>query len=272
MKISSKIKSTEPLNIEQDLALLLTATIDIKGMPKAYPTVPEQRQEDYYNSLKYYITHHPRIRKIVFVENSGYPLDRVREAVRENPYQKEVEFISLTCNDFPRKFGKGYGESLLIEQGFANSNLIREVKYIAKITGRIYLLNLTEILENVRDYYDCLCDFKDQGYILKRIFGEKTASPNSDTRFLVFSKEVYWQYFQPLHQQHKQGCFYFETQYYQAIRQAQNEFKVISRFPIEPKFRGIAGHFQGKDYGSKPEQFKYLIRSVVRQVAPWIHL
>jgi hypothetical protein len=31
------------LNLEQELVLLLTATINIKGMPKAYPTVPEQR-------------------------------------------------------------------------------------------------------------------------------------------------------------------------------------------------------------------------------------
>ncbi len=40
------------MKIHEDLALLLTATIDIKGMPKAYPTGDEQRQEDYYNSLK----------------------------------------------------------------------------------------------------------------------------------------------------------------------------------------------------------------------------
>jgi hypothetical protein len=53
------------LNLEQELVLLLTATINIKGMPKAYPTVPEQRQEDYYNSLKYYINFHPRIKKVL---------------------------------------------------------------------------------------------------------------------------------------------------------------------------------------------------------------
>ena len=40
-------------DIEKDFALLLTATIDIKGMPKAYPTVPEKRQEDYFNSVNY---------------------------------------------------------------------------------------------------------------------------------------------------------------------------------------------------------------------------
>jgi hypothetical protein len=105
------------LNLEQELVLLLTATINIKGMPKAYPTVPEQRQEDYYNSLKYYINFHPRIKKILFVENSGWPLERLQETTQENPHNKQIEFISLDANDFPRNFGKGYGETLLIEQG-----------------------------------------------------------------------------------------------------------------------------------------------------------
>lgn len=258
--------------IFDNLALLLTATIDIKGMPKAYPTIPEQRQQDYYNSLKYYVNNHPKINKIVFVENSGWNLDFLKEAIAENPHQKQIEFISLNCNNFPRKLGKGYGETLLIEKGIEQSFLIKEVSHIAKITGRIFLLNMTEILEKVKEDYDCLCDFKDQGYIIKRLLGEKTANPNSDTRFLVFSKELYHKYFQPLHHQPFARGFYFELQYYNAIIQAQNEFKVINRFPIEPNFRGIAGHFQGKDYGSSTEQIKYIIRSIGRKIAPYIHL
>lgn len=261
-----------PFNIEQDLALLLTASIDIKGMPKAYPSLPEQREKDYYNSLKYYVENHPPIRKIVFVENSGWSLDKIKQAATKNPHNKEIEFISLDCNDFPRSFGKGYGESLLMEQGIERSQLIKSINYLAKITGRIYLLNLAQIITSVQNNYDCLCDFKDQGYLIKRLLGEKTANPNCDTRFLVFSKELYSKYFQPLHQKHQQGCFYFELQYYNAIKKAQREFTVINRFPIEPKFSGIAGHFQGKNYDGKSEQFKYFVRSNLRKIAPWIHL
>lgn len=56
------------LNIENDVALLLTASIDIKGMPRATPSVPEQREEDYFNSLQYYVTNHPKVRRILFVK------------------------------------------------------------------------------------------------------------------------------------------------------------------------------------------------------------
>jgi hypothetical protein len=92
--LASSSSSRAPLSLERDLVLLLTATIDIKGMPKAYPTVPEQRQRDYGNSLRYYLDNHPRVQKILFVENSGWPLDRLREVAGENPLGKQVEFIS----------------------------------------------------------------------------------------------------------------------------------------------------------------------------------
>ncbi|MGD1700237.1 hypothetical protein [Dapis sp. BLCC M229] len=79
------MKKKSQLNIEYDLALVLTATIDIKGMPKAYPTVAEQRQNDYYNSIQYYVNHQPQIRKIIFIENYGWPLEPLKEAIQDNP-------------------------------------------------------------------------------------------------------------------------------------------------------------------------------------------
>lgn len=270
-------RSQDRFNIEQDFALFLTATIDIKGMPKAYPTVPEMRQEDYFNSLKYYIHYHPQVRKIIFVENSGYSLDRVRQVIVDNPHNKEVEFISLNCNEFPRKLGKGYGESLLLEKGLEQSKLIHSVTHFAKMTGRIYLNNLTELLASIRQPYDCLCDYKDQGWRLKQFAGEKSASPHCDTRFLVFRKEFYAEHIKPLHQRHRESagesaCFYLESQFYQAIQKAAASKTVISRFPIEPDFRGVAGHFGGKDYSSSKERAKFKMRLLMRKATPWLHL
>ena len=259
-------------NLEEDLALVLTATIDIKGMPKAYPTVPEQRQEDYFNSLKYYVKNHPRLQKIIFIENSGWPLDRVKEATVDNPYHKQVELISLNCNDFPRQLGKGYGECLLIEKGLEKSKLIESVSYFAKITGRIYLLNLTEILEAVTEPFNCLCDLKEHGWAIRKMWGERQVSPHSDTRFWVCKNEFYNLYIKPLHQQHQQGCFYIETKFYKAIKAAKKQEKIINRLAIEPNFYGIAGHFQGKDYGSRRERIKFIIRSLTRRLLPGLHL
>ncbi|ACK67505.1 conserved hypothetical protein [Rippkaea orientalis PCC 8801] len=270
--LNPRLKINHPLNIEQDFALILTASIDIKGMPKAYPTVAEQRQEDYYNSVKYYVNNQPRIQKIIFIENSGWPLDRVQEAIKDNPHNKKVEFISLNCNDFPRQLGKGYGECLLIEKGLEQSNLIQTVTHFAKITGRIYLKNMTQILERTEEYYDCLCDYKDQGWRIRKLWGEKYVGPHCDTRFLVFSRDFYQNYIKPLHQQHQKGCFYIETQFYDQIKSLEGEQKIINRFAIEPDFQGIAGHFGGKNYSSRKERTKFMIRAWTRKLIPTLHL
>ena len=272
MNYSLEKHNSAELKISQDIALVLTASIDIKGMPKAIPTAAEQRQQDYFNTLKYYINNHPIVRKIIFIENSGWSLDYVMEAAKENPHNKEIEFISLNCNDFPRRFSKGYGECLLIEKGLKKSKLVNSVTHIAKITGRIYLRNLSQLLQYPQKTYDCYCDYKDHGWILRRLWGEKQVSPHCDTRFLVFSKQFYERYLMPLHQQHNEGGFCIETEVYDGIKKAEKEAKVISRFPIEPKFDGVAGHFGGKDYNSKIEKFKFMGRSLNRKILPWLHL
>lgn len=63
-----------------------------------------------------------------------------------------------------------------------------------------------------------------------------------------------------------------ETQFYQGIKQVKDPEQIITRFPIEPRYRGIAGHFGGKNYDSFQEQLKYLSRSVSRKIAPWLHI
>jgi hypothetical protein len=262
----------QTFKINQDFALVLTATIDIKGMPKAYPTVAEQRQEDYYNSVSYYVNNQPQIQKIIFIENSGWPLDRVKEALNNNPYEKTVEFISLDCNDFPREFGKGYGESLLIDRGLEKSSLINTVTHFGKITGRIYLKNMTEILATTEENYDCLCDYKDFGWKVKRLIGKKDVRPYCDTRFIVFNQDFYNHNIRPLHQQHQKGCFYLELEFYQAFKRLAEKEKIISRFVVEPDFQGIAGHFGGKNYSSKSERIKFRLRSMSRRMMPFLHL
>jgi hypothetical protein len=272
--LMTPISQSKPIKLENDLALILTASIDIKGMPRATPTVPEQRQEDYFKSLSYYVNNHPIVRKIIFIENSGWDLSRVKEAAKDNPHQKEIEFISLNCNDFPRRYGKGFGECLLIAKGLEQSNLYKTVTHISKITGRIYLENLTTIVSSIGKPFDCFCDYKDQGYKLRKLWGETHVGPHCDTRFLIFSKQFYSDYIKPLHIKHQQKeprGFCIEAEFYYAIKAAEANNTVISRFAVEPKFSGVAGHFGGKDYDSTLEKTKYQIRSFSRVALPWIH-
>jgi hypothetical protein len=257
-----------------NFVLLLTAAIDIKGMKKAYPKDPKTRERDYISSLNYYIQNHPKVRKIVFVENSGWPLDLIKQACADNPHGKEVEFISLNINDFPREYGKGFGEISLIDMGIKQSRLAKSSSHIGKITGRIRLLNLTNILTRIElNKYKCIFDVKDQGWFLKKyVLREKFASPYADTRFLIFEKSFYLQYFQPRLLNHDAGVFYMEREIFNAIEIAKESESVLNRFPIEPNFSGIAGHFLGKNYDGLKEMVKYYVRSFFRKILPFIHL
>ncbi|NJL09515.1 MAG: hypothetical protein HC908_02810 [Calothrix sp. SM1_7_51] len=65
---------------------------------------PKVRLQDYENSLKFWLTlNDSRIKKLIFIDNSGYPLDSlIQTAESNNIWQRKYEFISLNCNDTPQ--------------------------------------------------------------------------------------------------------------------------------------------------------------------------
>jgi hypothetical protein len=258
------------IRIEDDFALLLTASVDPKGMPGVTRPDPRAREKDYADALRYYVAQHPRVKRIVFVENSRWPLDRIREAAADNPHGKDVEFVSLDCNDFPRHLGKSYGEFLLLDRAMEASRLARQTRYVGKLTGRNYLLNLTRVLERAPESFGLLMDIRDHGiYELLRIpFNGRHA----DTRLLVFTQDFYARFIRGRYADLDDSKPYMaEDLFYDLAKRGESAPQVIRRLPIEPDYRGLAGHWN-KDYGSFREVTKRRIRGVTRRVAPWLHI
>jgi hypothetical protein len=259
------------IRIEDGFALLLTASIDPKGMPGVTRPDPRARERDYADALSYYITRHPRVRKVVFVENSNWPLDSIREAAgADNPHGKEIEFVSLDCNDFPRHLGKSYGEFLLLDRAMEASRLARAARFVGKLTGRNYLLNLTRILERTPDTFGLLMDIRDHG--IYEFFRIPYNGHHADTRLLVFTHAFYQRFIRGRYQDLDDSKPYMaEDLFYDLAKNEPSAAQVIRRLPIEPEYRGLAGHWN-KDYGSAREITKRRIRGVVRRVAPWLHI
>jgi len=256
-----------------DVAILFTATIRINsGLAGVTAPDPHLREEEYAENLRYFLREHPRLRKLVFAENSGWPLDRLREiAAAANPHGKEVEMVQLACNDFPGSYGKGYGEALLIDRALAASRLVRETRWIAKMTGRQRVLNMTRLLERAPARFDLLCDLRDHGFFER--FGIPAAGRWCDTRFFVFTLPFFDAHLRTLYTAPRpEGREYnLEDSYYHAIRALLDdpggERRVIPRFPIEPRYRGHAGHWH-KDYGSPRQRVKQALRAAGRQLLP----
>jgi hypothetical protein len=264
-----------------DLALMLTASIDIKGMPEVARPQPQQRQDDYAIALSYWLSHQPMLRRIIFVENSGWPLDELRRHVdANNPLAKEVEFISLNCNEFPRKHGKGYGEFLMMDQAMERSQMARDSKAVLKLTGRAIVRNLDQILGRIRKRFDLLCDLRDHPiYDLLHI---KAPGHWCDARLFGFTLPVYDRY---LRGKYDQFIWQSDTPYlpenllFETAKEMQravkpdgtNEYVVVPRFPIEPAFVGSPAHWT-KSYDSPRERAKRATRGALRFVAPWLYI
>jgi hypothetical protein len=257
------------MRIESELTLVMTASVDPKGMPAAATLLdPLKRENDYLQALTYYLTHHPRIQRIVFAENSGWSADKFRCVADEHSGNKTVEFLSFTLNDFPREYGKGYGEMLLLDRVMAESNLVRSSAYVAKITGRNYLLNMTRLIERASTPFDLYADLRDHG--LYELIGSKNCGRRGESRFFVLTPAFYDQHFRGKYAtlDESRGVF-LEDLIYNVVKQNIASARVIPRFPVEPDFRGIAGHLN-KDYGSARERAKCAVRAVARKLTPWL--
>lgn len=266
------MKTNEP---PLDVAILFTATVQINsGLAGVTAPDPRLREEEYAENLRYFLREHPRLRKLVFAENSGWPLDRLSAlAAAENPHGKEVEMVQLSCNDFPGSYGKGYGEALLLDRALSASRLVHETRWIAKMTGRQRVLNMTRLLERAPARFDLLCDLRDHGLFER--FGIPAAGRWCDTRFFVFTLPFFNTFLRHLYKAPRRaGVEYnLEGSYYHAVKSLERDprghLQIVPRFPIEPRYRGHAGHWH-KDYGSLRQRIKQSVRAVARQLLPGV--
>lgn len=146
----------------RDPVLLLTATVDVRGVAFMARTDPTLRLEDYKQALKLWLSN-PHTPPIVFCENSGYDLaELVRICEAHNPHGKPVEFISFDDNDYERTLGKGYGELRTITHALGHAETIGPQARLIKITGRLYVSNIRTLVEGIcnRPEVEVFCDFR----------------------------------------------------------------------------------------------------------------
>jgi hypothetical protein len=269
---ASPAPPSEPIDVERDLVLMLTATVQVNGMSDVSRPDPRDRERDYADALRYYLTRHPRFRRIAFVENSGWPLDGLRRVAADaNRHGAEVEFVSLRCNDFPRHLGKSFGEMLLVDQALRRSALLADARYVGKLTGRLFLTNLTRLMAAARGPFDLFCDDHGHGLYERLRLPARFVSLRCESRFLVFTPAAFDRLIRPrYHELDDSRGLYLEKLLHRVATARWPGLRVVNRFPIEPEFRGRAGH-GNKDFGSPVELAKVRVRAALRRVLPKVH-
>ena len=131
--------------------ILLTGCINPNGMPFTQLNNPSERQKQYIDAIHFYLSN--TTCQIVFCENSNTDI---------KPYIKNVqdrlEILTFSGNQNKQR-GKGYGEAEIIEYALSHSSFIQDDSIIIKITGRLVVNNISQIIRSLtckQDFVTCL--------------------------------------------------------------------------------------------------------------------
>tara|TARA_E500000178_G_scaffold223569_1_gene220540 strand:- start:536 stop:1273 length:738 start_codon:yes stop_codon:yes gene_type:complete len=131
------------------ICIIITATIDPKGMVFTERNSPKDRLNDYKKAFREFCNQ-KEVSNIIFVENSGYSLDYFQNEKKNYP-DKKIEIMSSKINnEFSRKLGKGFGEHLSLREVFDKSVSLKDYDYFIKCTGRHHLLNFSSIFKSIK--------------------------------------------------------------------------------------------------------------------------
>ena len=154
--------------------LLITATIDSGhfGNTRTKVTDTTVRLKEYTRNLEKYIVE-SRFDSIVFAENSGYEMDYGYYYDLCRKHGKSIEFLYLPVSvDKVIEKGKSYGEAKLISDAFLNSKLINKQNTFYKVSGRIWIQNINDLIDDKED--SCFIAHNFMGWVLTSFFKIRT--------------------------------------------------------------------------------------------------
>ena len=133
--------------------LVMTATIKPPaGVIASHRNNPSERMKDYAEALTFYLSDQCRlIDRIVFIDNSAADLGPLQRLVEQRGGSKQVELLSFYGLDYPPDYTKGYGEFKLLDHGFENAPLMRQMADQDKwwkVTGRYRATNLDRLVRS----------------------------------------------------------------------------------------------------------------------------
>lgn len=232
--------------------LLLTACVDPGGTDFIRRKDPQKRLEDYRGALKSWLLRQRAIRRIVFCENSEYPLGSIREVVERFGGDKEVEIIQFFGQDFAGNLGKGYGHLKTIDYAVSNSTMLAYSDGFLTVTGRYFVANIEGIVRNISAELDICCDLQNLRY--------------ADVRVMWFKKAVYDCFFRGIYDSvnDSAGC-YMEHVIARRLLMAILEGHSWSPLPRTPYLVGYSGT-DGSKLNSLGQSLKWLAKEATRRV------
>lgn len=240
---------------EDKKVLLITASVFPQEKRFLELKDPKRRLRQYLSSLRFYIIH-SNLSKIVFCDNSRCEFPRKSMLDLAKRYGKELEILQFNGSEGRiRSRGKGYGEGEIIEYALIHSQLLKEAEYFIKVTGRLKILNLDEIVENMD---------KTKTYINREVrnFREsKRQGKQMNTVLYGMPKRIYMKEFVDAYKEvwdnHK---IYLEHVFYNRIVEKRLSVYNLPRFPVIEGISGTGGNRYQESIGWERHIYNFLCR------------
>jgi hypothetical protein len=267
--INLQLRQKKPrvINISPIYTVVMTACIDPKigtNSATVHRSDPKVRLKDYQDGLKFWLSvKDERIKRIIFIDNSGYSLESLIEISRtNNQWNRECEFISLRCNEIPNGVHYGYSELKLLHLGLEGSKTLKKEDYIIKATGRYRFPNISHLLDRLPNTYKVAADAQ----ILNRFvpYPRKTIMVG----LIIFSTEFYQTHLQQLYKemQPTPRKAFVEDIFFDKLMPMRHEPGVILRFPCNCDYEGIGGN--GISYTEPRKKALSACRAIGRVLFP----
>jgi hypothetical protein len=167
--------------------LLLTSTITpAPPFNCSKRSNPATRLNDYLESLMAWMqVKTPYLKEIVFCDNSGYDLNKLKKLIKNNEKCIPVEFISYTEPPPPPGVHYGFSELRLVRYALSNSHFLKHAQYFIKATGRLKFRKINRLLRNIPEDYKAIVD-------CRGIHAHEIGLPlRARTQLMMFEKTFY---------------------------------------------------------------------------------
>ena len=210
--------------------MLLTATIDPKGMGYTKRSDPVVRMKDYELALSQWVQC-ASAGAVLFCENSGCDLDDLVSLARRKAHRHcSVTFLSFQGNEHRKALGKGYGEMGILRCAVEKLGLFARNQPILKVTGQYFVWNMDQVWAGIQSAgtADGFCNRK--------------RDASADTRVAFMRPSFMTTYLFPLHSLINDSTgVYMEHAFARAIRTAVRDGARWEWFPVPPVIEGISG-------------------------------
>lgn len=260
---------TDPIYDRRPVTILMTGTIaPPSGMPGTRRSDPRVRQREYLDAFSFYCDIDDKfVDRIIFLENSNSSLEEFADHAAATNTKKQINLIRCP-SEYLAKMGKGYGEFMMIDYGLRalkNSGVLDEHSKIWKITGRLRLINVSEMISTSPLSYDLYCDLRYLPFIKDAIGGNSWMELRTFAFNLNFYSSV-------LENQYERG-FVLEKEFFKIVleQMKQERWKIVPRFRHQPVIEGVSG-YSNVSYSSPKYRVKNAIRTAARRLAPslWV--